>query len=150
MPGHPEDPARAMKPEVLIAAARELVIAKVPYRHQGRTPLGLDCIGLVILICERLGLIPEEFERNNYGRLPQGELLEKAQKHCAPLPSPVPGALILIRWPGDRAPAHAALCTGDNLIHSYARLGHVVEHGYRGHWVKRTAAVLALPGVSYE
>jgi cell wall-associated NlpC family hydrolase len=139
-----------MNPDELIAVARELVVACVPFRHQGRTLAGLDCIGCVLYVCTRVGVLPQDFERRNYGRLPQAELLQKAATYCSPLTRALPASLILIRWPGDSTPSHAALCTGPNLIHSYNAVGRVVEHGYRGHWVKRTASIWALPGVRYE
>lgn len=153
--GPAQDHPRTVKPETLIAEARQLLgdrktgKAAVPYRHQGRTLRGLDCIGLIIYVCERVGVLPEEFERNDYGRLATQELVDKTQLYCRCVDQPAPGVLVLIKWPGEKRAGHAALCTGENLIHCDRNHGRVVEHGYRGLWVKQTASLWHLPGVSY-
>lgn len=145
----------AVSPEALIAEARKLLGDRkagkpaVPYRHQGRSLRGLDCIGLIIYVCERMGVLPQEFERNDYGRLATQELVDKTAVYCRAVDEPGPGVLVLIKWPGERRAGHAALCTGENLIHCDRTHGRVVEHGYRGHWVKQTASLWHLPGVNY-
>lgn len=116
----------------LIIAARELV--GTPYRHQGRNEFGVDCIGLLILALTRAGVLPADFERSNYGRLPGSELLDKTAIYCEPLHRPEPGCMALIRWPGDRAPGHAAFVTGRNLIHAHRHAGRVIEHRYGEPW----------------
>ena len=120
----------------------------VPFRHQGRDRSGIDCVGLPIVIGQALGLVSDQFDVANYGRLPSGELVERLQNECAPLPKALPGSLIVIAW--SSIAAHVAICTGETMIHSYERIGKVVEHGYRGRWVRLTHSHWALPGVRYE
>lgn len=113
-------------------AARSLV--GVPYRHQGRTPRGLDCLGLLLLAASRIEILPLELGRTNYGRAPLDELLAGLGNHCDPIDDDAPGAILAIRWPGDRRAGHVAICAGATMIHSYSNHGRVVEHGFRGKW----------------
>ncbi len=135
-----------MRPPAVIEEARSWV--NVPFLHQGRTRRGIDCIGLPIVVGQRLGLLPSRFEITNYGRLPSADLLERLMAHCVRLPQAVPGSLVAIAW--TKTAAHVALCTGPTLIHSYESVGCVVEHGYRGRWIRLTHSAWALPGVRYE
>lgn len=134
-----------MTPEAVIAEARTWL--GVPYRHQGRTRLGIDCVGLPIVVGQALGLWPPRFEIANYGRLPSAELAERVQAHCQRIPQAIPGALIMIAW--TRTAAHVAICTGTTMIHAYESVGRVVEHGYRGRWIRMTHSAWVLPGVRY-
>lgn len=134
-----------MTPEDVITEARSWI--GVPFRHQGRSRRGVDCVGLPIMIGESLGLLPPRFEITDYGRLPSLELAARVQSHCQPIPAAVPGSLIVIAW--TKIAAHVAICTGETMIHSYESVGRVVEHGYRGRWVRMTHSVWALPGVAY-
>lgn len=85
----------------------------------------------------------------NYARSPQSVLLEQLTRLCRNIPLQ-PAALILFQWPMVKFPSHAAIYTGENMIHSFEAQKKVVEHGYRGPWVKRTASIWALPEVIYE
>lgn len=134
----------------LIESARELMRAKTRYLHQGRTVNGLDCVGLIICILNKHGVLPADFERRNYGRLPTGELLSKAKSYCQQIPSPVTGCMVLVRWPGELLPAHTALYVDGNLIHCYARVKKIVEHGFRKPWTQWADSYYKLPGVIYE
>lgn len=120
----------------------------VPFRHQGRNRYGIDCVGLPIVVCQSLGLIGPRFEITNYGRLPSGELVERLKSHCEPICAATPGCLLVIAW--TKIAAHVAICTGETMIHAYESVGRVVEHGYRGRWVRMTHSVWALPGMRYE
>lgn len=150
--GHPGDHPRALAmitADDLIDEARRLT--GTPYLHQGRSGQGVDCIGLVLCVCEALGTLPREFERRNYARLPQAELVLRTAHHCTPAPCPPrePGLMLLIRWPGAEYASHTAIFAGQTLIHCYAQAGRVVEHGYRGHWPARTESAWRLPGIAY-
>lgn len=127
----------------IVAAARGWV--GVPFRHQGRDrEAGVDCVGLVIVVAQELGLVPANFERNDYGRLPtRGELDAKIMQHCTPTEL-TPGCVCAIRW--NKELAHVAIFTGDTLIHSYESVGKVVEHGFRGRWVRLVDSTWRLPG----
>lgn len=135
-----------MSPERVIAEARSWV--GVPFRHQGRDGHGIDCVGLPIVVCRSLGLLPPEFDTPVYGRLPTGELIDRLKAHCRPMTEVLPGSIVVIAW--TKLAAHTAIYTGETLIHAYESVGEVVEHGYRGRWVRMTHSVWALPGVAYE
>ena len=119
----------------------------VPFLHQGRNSAGIDCVGLPIVICQSLGLLDQRFDVANYGRMPTGQLIDRLRPHCRPIPAAVPGSLLVIAW--TKIAAHVAICTGETMIHSYESAGEVVEHGYRGRWIRLTHSIWALPGVRY-
>jgi cell wall-associated NlpC family hydrolase len=119
----------------------------VPFRHQGRDYTGIDCVGLPIVVGQSLGIFDQRLDIANYGRLPTGELVERLREHCQPIPKAVPGALVVIAW--TKIAAHVAIFTGETLIHAYESVGRVVEHGYRGRWIRMTHSAWALPGVEY-
>lgn len=135
-PRYSNDHARAgVKASELIAAARAML--GCPFRHQGRSELtGMDCIGFFLIAAYRVGLLPREFERTDYGRAPSAELTERLAHHCDRLKHPEPGCVVAVRWPGDKRAGHLAICTGENLIHCYSDAGAVVEHGHRGAWLR--------------
>ncbi len=115
-----------------VLAARALV--GVPYRHQGRTPRGLDCLGLLVLAASRCGIFPLQAGRTDYGRAPLDELLAGLADYCDQVEGDEPGTILAIRWPGDRRAGHVAICAGATMIHSYSNCRRVVEHGFRGKW----------------
>jgi cell wall-associated NlpC family hydrolase len=135
-----------MSPEQVVSEARGWV--GVPFRHQGRDGHGIDCVGLPIVVGRALGIFPPAFDTAVYGRLPTGELVDRVKAHCRPIPAAVPGSLIVIAW--TKVAAHVAICAGETMIHAYESVGKVVEHGYRGRWIRMTHSVWALPGVRYE
>lgn len=139
-----------VQPHELIETARTLARLRVRYMHQGRTVHGLDCIGMILYVLSKHDALPVDFERRNYGRLPMAELLQKASTYCHEILEPVDGCLVLVQWPGDSRPSHAALYASGNLIHCYAGIGRVVEHGFRQKWVKWATNFYKLPGVNYE
>ncbi|MGE4043596.1 MAG: C40 family peptidase [Acetobacteraceae bacterium] len=55
-------------------ATRAAVIAEartwlgVPWRHQGRSRAGVDCVGLIVVVCQSLGL--SDYDSCVYGRDP--------------------------------------------------------------------------------
>jgi len=131
-----------------VDAARAL--SGVSFRHQGRSPSsGLDCLGLLLTAAERTGALPSGIERADYGRAPQAALEERLAHYCDRLEAPERGAVLAIKWPGDRRAGHVAICTeADQMIHSYSYSGGVVEHGYRGHWPRWTKSIWWIRGMS--
>lgn len=135
-------------PDEVVRVARTWV--GVPFRHQGRDRNGVDCVGVPIVVLAELGAVEPDFEIQDYARRPNGDTLEsRLVAHCTPLPRPVPGCLIAIRW--EKTLAHVALYTDtDTLIHALERHKEVIEHGFRGMWRTRYATgSWALPGVRY-
>lgn len=119
-----------------------------PFLHQGRTWDGVDCIGLVVAVCKNVGVLAPDFDTGIYGRMPANDMLQaRIANHCTRLDTALPGSLLVIKW--TREASHVAICTGETMIHSYERMGRVVEHGYRGRWVKMTSSAWAFPGIDY-
>lgn len=121
----------------------------VPYRHQGRSRLGIDCVGLVLVVGAELEVLPADFISNNYGRLPKDELVEKTSQFCERIEAPEPGCLVLIKWPNEKRPGHSGIIAGETIVHAYSTAQRVVEHGYRMQWVRWTDSFWRLPGVIY-
>jgi cell wall-associated NlpC family hydrolase len=119
----------------------------VPYRHQGRSERSLDCLGLLLFAANDVGLMPVTAGRRNYGRAPLDELLDRIPDYCDRLERAEVGAVILVKWPGDKRAGHVAICAGETMIHCYSNAGKVVEHGYRGHWLRWTDSVWWIRGL---
>lgn len=139
-----------------MSAADVIAIARswlgVPFVHQGRSRLGVDCAGLIIEVMREADCLPAGFTSPRaYGRAPVQEMKTTADaflvRHRG---AALPGAIILIRWPQHPHASHVALCTGETIVHAYQRAGAVVENAYRGRWVRDTAAVYCIPGVTHE
>lgn len=115
-----------------VEAARGLKGAR--WRHRGRKPWAVDCLGLVVLAAERAGLAVAPAPRV-YGREPWDDSLRRGlqERFGASLPPAAArsGDIALIRW-RDGEPSHLAV-VGDHpqgwltLIHAHNVLG-VVEH----------------------
>jgi cell wall-associated NlpC family hydrolase len=122
----------------------------VRFLHQGRTRFGADCLGFIAaMLAELNSRTFIDFLPKTYGRSPQTLLIEGLAHLTREIPLQ-PGALILFQWPMTSFPSHAAIYTGENMIHSYQTEGKVVEHGYRDPWVRRAAGFWALPEVVYS
>lgn len=135
----------------LIAQARALV--GVPWRHQGRSEFGVDCIGLIDLSFKRAGIdwakLVGVVDRRNYGRGAQPDLLRLVKEHCEPTYQPVDGCLIVVKFPHDPYPRHFGIYASGNIIHANAVAGRVVEHGFRGVWKRCQHSLWRIPGVVY-
>ena len=131
----------------VVTAARSWV--GVPYRHQGRSRNGVDCIGLAIVVARELGILPPETPPSNYTRRPRDGALEAyVVRHCVKLEAPEAGCMVLMRWAPRAAPSHVGLLTPENLIHAYAGNEKVVEHGFRAKWPPRVHSFWRFVGVT--
>ena len=61
-------PAEPVTGEAVVAQARTWL--GTPWRHQGRSPRGVDCAGLVVLVARALGLADHDVA--GYGRHSSG------------------------------------------------------------------------------
>ncbi len=127
-----------------------------PWRHQARLRgVGVDCGGLVVGVGQALGL-PVQDHPPGYARLPDGVSLRACvERQCTRIPTLEAGAVLLMRW-GD-APQHVAIVStlpeGFGMIHAWAGIRRVVEHGLTAEWQARIVQgdagplIYRLPGV---
>lgn len=121
--------------EVFVNAARSLVGAK--WRHRGRQPHAVDCIGLLVVSGRLAGLYVED--EKGYGREPWEDRLRKglARRFGPELPpsSAQAGDVALIRW-AKGEPSHTGIIAnhpdgGLSLIHAHILCG-VIEQSLSG------------------
>ena len=133
------------------------------WRHQGRGPAHVDCVGLPILVAWKLGIRPPDFDVTGYSRTAnlqrlvaafQAEMTEKAVTQA------LPGDLVVTR---DRIlPCHCGILGeksyGLSLIHARASVGRqrtkglqgrgqVREDAYEPEWRARATHCFSFPGV---
>jgi cell wall-associated NlpC family hydrolase len=138
----------------LLEAARKLV--GVPFLHQGRTAVGVDCIGFMSATFLQRGVDLAELlgikDSVSYGRAPTPFLLQATQLVCKRLGEPVPGAALLFQMPKAEHPHHFALYTDKGtIIHAEAaRKKQVVEQTFGRPWKTWLHSTWAIPGVKYR
>ncbi len=127
-----------------IAAARAMLGA--PFRHQGRTRQGMDCLGFVYLALVAIGKRPNN--RTDYGRLPANLKLEQGLlDHLGPPISKrdiLAGDVVSMSWAD--VDCHVGIVTphrayGIGLIHCYLNNQRVVEHGIDATWLNYITGV---------
>lgn len=146
-PGHPVNPSRAVTGSQFAAAARAYM--GVPYRHQGRSRAGVDCLGLIVAAGNDLDLVPLDAGRRDYGRAPLDQLIQVLPQYAIRLEALEAGAIIAIKWPGDKRAAHVAICAGETMIHCFSDMGKVVEHGIRRQWLRWIDSIWWLKGLTH-
>jgi len=121
-----------------------------PWRHQGRTPVGIDCAGLIVCVAKELGL--SDFDTADYQRTAQQhKLLGYFREHmdAQPLKELKAGDVILFR---DSAyPCHVAMVAEKNgalyIIHAHAERRVVLEEQLSEHWKSKWVAGFKFKGV---
>ena len=132
-----------MTAELCVAHARSLLGA--PWRHRGRKPWAIDCLGLVVLSVEAGGFPMRD--RLDYGREPWADGLQREMREHfgEPVGEWLPGDVALLRWDTHPDPAHVAIIGdyphgGLSLIHSYSLVA-VTEHRIDEQWQSRIVEV---------
>jgi cell wall-associated NlpC family hydrolase len=134
------EPARS----AIWQAARALV--GVPFRPQGRNAdVGVDCIGLVVLTAEAVGLTLPDVRDYHLSDHPARLWAGLRAAGFQPVTEPQPGDLVLLRIAS--AARHLAIASPIGLIHAHAQLRRVVEHGWDASWRDRLAAAFAFPPI---
>lgn len=105
----------------------------VPFAHQGRSRLGVDCIGLVVCVLREVGI--PIIDDTTYPAVGFGDRLQRALESQL-TPSPLqPGSVVLFNVYG--GPNHCGIFTGESVIHAYSISGKVVEHPWTTRWAMR-------------
>lgn len=111
----------------IVAAARAYVGA--PWRHQGRTRDGIDCVGMLIAVARDIGV--DEPDVEGYRRNPDGPQLTavlKARLHEIPRDQRMPGAILELRDRAAAFPIHVGVVSDIGVIHACAKARRVIEH----------------------
>jgi len=132
----------------VVRAARRLI--GVPFRHQGRTVEGIDCVGLLIHVARSLD-IAHGWPEMPYAKFPPADYVRGVlDRYLNELSyPPEAGDIALIRW---RRTANHLAIVGDGdkpytLIHAYYVMGRVVEHRADPDWQDRIVALYSFRGV---
>lgn len=131
----------------LIEAAREY--KDTPFKHQGRSSEGLDCVGLIVRAMKDCNYPVTDV--TNYSMTPDPDLMLKIISPYLtekPIKEKRPGDILWMRF--KRNPQHVAIVTDKGMIHSYSVIGKVVEHGIDKVWQRRFAKCFQLNGLVYE
>lgn len=138
----------------VVAEARRWL--DTPFQHQGRLlGVAVDCAGVVTEIARALGL--ETCDVCDYQRQPDGARLQAlCEQHMDRVPpgtSVQPGDVLLMRLA--REPQHLAIVSRVDedgrpaaIIHAYAEVGKVVEHGLDLIWRRRIIRAYRMKGVA--
>lgn len=109
----------------------------VPWRHQGRSRLGLDCAGLIVLTGRDLGL--SDHDRTGYSRHAQGLQFVDAFREAmdpVPLSRMTPGDVLL--FADEAYPCHCGIVSEargvPHLIHAHALRRKVMEEPLSAEW----------------
>lgn len=135
--------------EDVIAEARKWIGTR--WVHQGRSELGVDCAGLVIMVGTALGLPAEDLQ--GYRRSPDGVLFRQhIFKQTTFEAQPRPGSIGMFRE--TRFPTHTGIFaieeeTGRlSLIHAYMPYGRVMEEPFIHDWPRKLVAVRNFIGLN--
>lgn len=139
-----------MKAEEITRIARTFL--NVPYRHQGKSRYGVDCWGLLYVVAEEAGVLPKGFSAPmNYGKMTDSQMSDEFLKWTSAAYKPDDGVIALIKWPGTKVAGHMGLLTSQGtIIHAYSMEKRVVEHGYRGPWLRMTHSLWKLHSLEYQ
>lgn len=132
-----------MHGEQVVAAARQWL--GTPWHHQGRVRgVGVDCVGVIIGVARDLGL--STFDVTGYARRPApGEVAGGCEAHLKPVAAALPGDVLLFHVDGQ--PQHMGFVTDIGVLHAFAPMRRVVEHGLDDGWRAKIVAAYRLPGV---
>lgn len=124
--------------DAIIAEARGWL--GIPWRHQGRTRAGIDCVGLVVCVAHALDL--SDYDATGYGRRAQGQGFVahfRDNMDAVAIPDARPGDVLVF---SDHAyPCHCGFLTErlghPHLLHAHATRRKVIEEPYAGEWPAR-------------
>ncbi|WP_444891198.1 NlpC/P60 family protein [Microbulbifer sp. DLAB2-AA] len=112
-----------------LAFARGLVAKRVRWRHRGRTPWAVDCVGLIVLSLHAAGLNIED--EKHYGREPWKDGVR--QKMRARFGEPIaedlwqPGDIAVFKSPQRSDPSHVGFL-GDYPLGSFGDFSLIHAH----------------------
>ena len=122
-------------PERIIAEARSWL--GVPWRHQGRTRSGIDCVGLVVCVARALRL--SDYDSTGYSRRAQGQgFVEHFRGNMDGVAIPEARSGDVLVFADQAYPCHCGFLTErlghPHLLHAHATRRKVIEEPYAGEW----------------
>ena len=126
-------------PDEILEEVREWM--GTPFQHQCRQKgVASDCIGLLYVVAENLGLAPDEIPVDyiGYKNVPEDGKLERNLGYYMQkvrMSQIQPGDVLLMSFTGD--PQHVAFYTGDTIIHALSTAKKTTEHSLSAKWRKR-------------
>ena len=126
-------------PDDLIMLARDWL--GTPFHHQGRSRAGVDCVGVIILPAQLLGL--QINDMLGYSHQPHGILQHEIAKQLVRINicELAVGDVLLMQWD---EPQHVALVTNIaplTVLHAFAQVRKVIEHELDPFMQKRITGV---------
>lgn len=120
-----------MNGERFYESARSMI--GTPWANRGRTPNGVDCGGLLIILARSAGVVPVSFDAI-YGRNESAQgLRETLSAHGDPVSGELRAGDVLLYVFGRHG--HCAIYSGDGfIVHADAGSRKVVEHSAVGKW----------------
>jgi cell wall-associated NlpC family hydrolase len=122
----------------------------VKWRHQGRNRAGIDCVGLIVVVMQRLDL--SHYDVQGYPRYAEATFMKHfvlAGMTRIGLQQAVPGDVLAFR--DEMFPCHAGFYCGEQskptCVHAYAVRHQVVEDAAHDLLKERLIAAYRLPGV---
>ena len=150
MPDPLTRPAAPFTPAQIIATARSYLGA--PFRHQGRSAQGLDCVGLLVLVARALG--QPHHDVTGYTRRATGRgFLEHFHAHLVEIPPQAarPGDVLV--FVETLYPCHTGILSAltgtemPHLIHAHALRGCVLEEPFVGEWPAKLRFAFRFPSL---
>lgn len=145
-------PQVADTPEPILATRADYVAAcrallGVRWLHQGRSEMGVDCVGLLVVPAIRVGLMSGDVATPDYLRGPKGDrldvLLHEHGRRLADWQEARPGDVLAIKY--SEQPQHVCVVTrpwnpewGFHIIHAFGSTeggGSVIEHRLDRSWL---------------
>lgn len=129
--------------EQFVSEARRWI--GVPWAHQGRNRLGVDCAGLLLVTCWGLRLLPTDYDVRGYGIVPPDSLLlGECDKFFDRVAKPQFGDVILMRLA--KRLLHFGILTNGRVIHAWGSR-RVCEVTMPDAWRRRVAVAYTVRGV---
>lgn len=139
----------------MIARATVVATARgwlgTPWRHQGRNEHGLDCVGLLAVVCRELGI--SDYDVDGYARSPDTTRFLGHLKAggAIPIRMAAAGEADIMAFKDQCFPCHVGILsiksTVLHVIHAHATRRMVIEEPLIGDLRTARVAAFAMPGV---
>jgi cell wall-associated NlpC family hydrolase len=138
-------PSNAPTNAEFVEAARNWM--GVRWVHQGRSRMGVDCVGLVLVAACDMGIIIPDL--TGYRRTPHPDVfVNHVRQVTIPATQPLPGHIGVFR--DGNQPCHVGIFAErhdkPSLIHAYIGTGKVMEEPFIHEWPSKLMEIRAIEG----